>query len=86
MVLPGPFASIRWLVRLALLGFTAATIGGWVLFGARFELAYIDKAVEVVLVTFLLVELWLVDGGPAGILEQGHACIAAVLRVVAGRS
>ena len=34
MVLPGPVAPVRWLVRLALLGFVAATIGGWVLFGA----------------------------------------------------
>jgi len=36
MVLPGPFGRYRWLIRLALAGFTAATIGGWVLFGARF--------------------------------------------------
>ena len=36
MIVPGPIGHIRWLVRLALLGFTAATIGGWVLFGARF--------------------------------------------------
>ncbi len=57
MVLPGPLARIRWFVRLGLLGFTSATIGGWVLFGPRFELAYIDKALEVGLIGALLVEL-----------------------------
>ena len=42
-------AAIRWLVRLALLGFTAATIVGWLAFGARFPLAYVDKGIEVCL-------------------------------------
>src|SRR5689334_11069687 len=44
MVLPGPFATIRWLTRYALAGFAAITVAGWLAFGARFELAYIDKA------------------------------------------
>src|SRR5882724_1342098 len=35
MVAPGPIGQIRWLVRLGLMGFTAMTIGGWLLFGAR---------------------------------------------------
>ena len=69
MVLPGPVARVRWLARLALIGFTAATIGGWVLFGARFPLAYLDKAVELVLIAFLTFEIWL-DGGPAGITRR----------------
>src|SRR2546430_2062566 len=60
MLAPAPVARFRWLARLALLGFTSATIGGWVLFGARFPLAYIDKALEVVLVGFVAFELWLV--------------------------
>jgi hypothetical protein len=65
MILPaiGPF---RWLARLALFGFASATIAGWVLFGARFQLAYIDKAVELALLCFLAIEVWLFDGGPAG--------------------
>jgi hypothetical protein len=63
-------ARLRWLVRLALLGFTSATIGGWVLFGARFPLAYIDKAIEVVLVSFIAFELWLVDGGPVELVAR----------------
>ena len=64
MVLPGPFGDVRWLARYALLGFTAATVTGWVAFGARFDLAYLDKAIEVALIGLLLVESWVVDGGP----------------------
>jgi hypothetical protein len=85
MMLPGRIGEIRWLVRLGLLGFTAATIGGWILFGARFPLAYIDKGVEAVLVTFLLLELWLEDGGPIGILRRVRALATTIGRAVAAR-
>jgi hypothetical protein len=70
MVVPGPIGRARWLVRLALLGFTVATIGGWVLFGVRFPLAYLNKAVEIALVALLVLELWQVDGGPVGIARR----------------
>ena len=79
MILPRPFAAARWLVRLALLGFTMATIGGWILFGARFGLAYVDKSVEVVLVLVLATDIWLEDGGPVGILHRLRAVVAAGL-------
>src|SRR5262245_32384040 len=85
MVLPGRVAAVRWLVRLALLGFTAVTIGGWILFGARFGLAYVDKGVEVVLVLALAVDVWFEDGGPAGVLRRSRALAAAGLaRIGAG--
>ena len=64
MVLPGPFGRLRWLTRIALMGFTAATIGGWWLFGARFDLAYLDKGIELVLLAVLAIEVWIIDGGP----------------------
>jgi hypothetical protein len=78
MVIPGPIGHVRWLVRLALLGFTAATIGGWMLFGARFPLAYLDKAIEVALVGVIGYELWRLDGGPIGVARQAR-------RLVVGR-
>ena len=65
MILPA-IAPFRWLARLALFGFATATIAGWLLFGARFQLAYIDKAIELALLCFLAIEVWLFDGGPAG--------------------
>ena len=37
MVAPGPAARWRWLIRLGLMAFAAATIGGWVAFGPRFR-------------------------------------------------
>ena len=67
MVLPGRIGQLRWLVRLALLGFTATTIGAWFLFGARFPLAYLDKGLEVALIACLAIEIWQVDGGPAAV-------------------
>jgi len=69
MVAPGPIGQVRWLVRLALMGFTAMTIGGWLLFGARFPLAYVDKTIEVGLIAVLAFELWRTDGGPTGVVR-----------------
>ncbi len=86
LVLPGRLAGIRWLVRLGLLGFTAATIAGWIAFGARFPLAYIDKGVESVLVVFLLIDLWLEDGGPAGVIRRGRALATSAWRAIAARA
>ena len=55
---------------MALIGFTAATIGGWVAFGPRFGLAYLDKAIEVALIGVLLIEQWRSDGGPVGVYRR----------------
>ena len=70
MVAPGPAPRWRWLIRLALIGFTAATIGGWVALGPRFGLAYLDKAIEVALIGVLLTEVWQSDGGPVGVYRR----------------
>jgi hypothetical protein len=73
MVAPGPAGRWRWLIRLALIGFAAATIGGWVAFGARFDLAYLDKGIEVALIGVLLIEQWQADGGPVGVYRRIRA-------------
>lgn len=78
MIVPGPIGRVRWLVRLALLGFTAATIGGWVLFGTRFPLAYVDKAIEVALIGLVALELWRSDGGPIGVVRQARRLVERV--------
>jgi hypothetical protein len=70
MVAPGPIGHFRVFVRLALIGFTTATIGGWLLFGARFPLAYVDKAIEVGLVAGVAFEVWYLDGGPLGVARR----------------
>jgi hypothetical protein len=71
ILLPVPLlARGRWMVRVALLGFTLVTIGAWILFGARFPLAYVDKAIELALVVVLAIEIGRVDRGIFGLLER----------------
>lgn len=74
----------RWLIRLALLGFTLATIGGWVMFGARYDVAYFDKAIEALLVVFLVVSVYRFDGGPAGVLARVRTLPAELAGLVRG--
>jgi hypothetical protein len=75
---------IRWLIRVGLLGFTAMTIGGWLLFGARFPLAYADKAIEAVLIAVLAIDIWRLDGGPLGVARRALRLAADATRL--GRS
>jgi hypothetical protein len=51
-----------------------------VAFGARFELAYIDKAIEVALIGLLLVESYTVDGSPLAVLRRASREAVAALR------
>jgi hypothetical protein len=83
LIVPLPIvARFRWLVRLGLLGFVLATIGGWVLFGARYDVAYFDKAIEVVLVGVLAVSIVRFDGGFAGIVARLRALPADLAELV----
>ena len=86
LVVPlGIVERFRWLVRLALLGFVLATIGGWILFGARYDVAYFDKAIEVVLVGVLLVSIVRFDGGVSGVVRRLRALPAELADLVRGR-
>ena len=80
MVLPGPVARVRWLARYALMGFAATTIAAWLAFGARFDLAYLSKGIEVALVGLLLVESWVVDGGPGAVARRIERLAIAAIR------
>jgi hypothetical protein len=85
LIVPIPlFARFRWLIRLGLLGFVLATIGGWILFGARYDVAYFDKAIEVVLIGFLLVSIYRFDGGVAGVIAKLRALPGDVIGLVRG--
>lgn len=85
LLLAGPLERNRWLVRLAIIGFTLATITGWLLIGARFPLAYVDKAIEVALVAVVGLDLWLADGGPLAIAGRVLGLTAGVTRTIRDR-
>jgi hypothetical protein len=88
MVVPiGIVTRYRWLVRAALLVFTAATIIGWFMFGPRFFLAYVDKGIEVGLIAALLTEMVLYDGGPINVVRRGIDLLITIVRYpFSGRS
>jgi hypothetical protein len=56
----------RWLLRLGLIGFTLSVIGGWVLDGARYDVAYLTKAIELALIALLALDFARRDGNPIG--------------------
>ena len=80
MVLPGPVGRLRWLIRYALIGFTGVTVVGWLLIGARFDLAYLDKGIAVALIGLVLIESWIVDGGPLAVARRAVRNAGSVLR------
>jgi hypothetical protein len=50
------FKTQRALIRWGLIAFTAVTVIGWVLIGLREPIAYIDKVIELALITLLIIE------------------------------
>jgi hypothetical protein len=86
MIVPGRAGRWRWLIRLTLIGFAAATIGGWVAFGARFGLAYLDKGIEVALIGVLLIEQWQSDGGPLGVYRGLRRLVGGIAAGTFARS
>lgn len=86
MIAPLPIASrYRWLVRAALLLFAAATIGGWLMFGGRYWLGYLAKAIELALIGLLAVEMMRYDGGPVAVARRAWDLGISVLRRLTGR-
>ena len=54
----------RWFIRLGLIGYAATAIVAWYLTGPRYDVAYVAKAIEVVLIGLLALEVWAYDGNP----------------------
>ena len=54
----------RWLTRLGLIGYAATAIVAWYLTGPRYDVAYIAKAIELVLIALLTLEVRAYDGNP----------------------
>ena len=65
MVAPLAIAvRFRWFIRIGLVGYAVATIVGWYLMGPRYETAYLAKAIEVILIGLLAIEIRAYDGNP----------------------
>ena len=65
MVVPLALAiRFRWFIRLGLIGYAMTAIVGWYLMGPRYDVAYIAKAIEIVLIALLAIEVWAYDGNP----------------------
>ena len=78
-----PFlARLSWLPRLGLAGWTATTIGAYLVTGPYFDLGWITKAIEVAILTLLAADVVRVYGSPAGLVRA----IAGSFRTAPGRS
>ena len=87
MIAPLAIASnYRWLIRAALIVFALMTIGGWLMFGARYWLGYLAKGIEIGLIALLFIEMLRYDGGPVAVAQRGWALAMSILRRLTGRS
>lgn len=60
---------LAWLPRLGLAGYTGVTILGYLAVGPYFFLGWVTKAIEVVLVGLIAVDLLVSYRGPGGLLR-----------------
>jgi len=71
MVAPiGLAVRFRWFIRLGLIAYAATAIVAWYLTGPRYDVAYIAKGIEIVLIALLVIEIRAYDGNPLRRLRQ----------------
>lgn len=68
-----------WFSRVALIGYTAMTIAGYLVMGPYFSLGFIAKGIEVALIAVLVVDVIRVYGSPMGLVRTALASVAPVL-------
>lgn len=68
-----------WFPRIALMGYTAMTIAGYLVMGPYFTLGFIAKGIEVALITLLVVDILRVYGTPMAFVRAALASVAPVL-------
>jgi hypothetical protein len=68
-----------WFPRLALIGYTAMTIAGYLVMGPYFTLGFIAKGIEVALVTVLVVDVIRVYGSPMGLVRSALDSVGPIL-------
>ena len=76
----GPTAMIRrfsWFPRIALMGYAALTIAGYLLIGPYFTLGWIAKGIEVTLIALVAVDILRVYGSPKAFVRAALDSVAA---------
>ncbi|MGQ0607112.1 MAG: hypothetical protein ACT4OQ_01425 [Chloroflexota bacterium] len=68
-----------WFPRIALIGYTAMTIAGYLVMGPYFTLGFIAKGIEVALVVVLVVDIVRVYGSPLALVRTALESVAPVL-------
>lgn len=77
---PSPVVKrFSWFPRLALLGYTAMTIAGYLVMGPYFTLGFIAKGIEVTLVTLLVIDIIRVYGSPMGMVRSALASVDPIV-------
>ena len=66
----------RWLPRVALIGYALASIVAWMVVGGFYVLGYFTKAVELVLIALVMIDLYRLYGGPRGLVQQVKESVA----------
>ena len=78
MVIPlGIAIRFRWVVRLGLMGYAAATIIGWAVQGPYYSTAFIAKGIEVAMIALLAVDFVRADGNPVAKIRSELAAALA---------
>lgn len=68
-----------WFPRVALAGYAAMTIAGYLVMGPYFSLGWIAKGIEVTLIAFVAIDVVRVFGSPAGLVRTALESVAPVL-------
>ena len=77
-----PTAMIQkfsWFPRIALMGYAAMTIVGYLVIGPYFTLGWIAKGIEVTLITLVGVDILRVNGSPKAFVRQALDSVAPAL-------
>ena len=77
-----PMALVQrfsWFPRVALIGYAAMTIAGYLVMGPYFTLGWIAKGIEVTLIALLVVDVIRVYGSPKGLVRSALESVTPVL-------
>jgi hypothetical protein len=68
-----------WFPRIALMGYAAMTIAGYLVMGPYFTLGWIAKGIEVALIALLAADVMRVHGSPMGLVNAAVSSVGSVL-------